>query len=68
MCKCCGEIDFDINEVKVFVNDEGILIEVLMRECGEGECLIELFMLVVNEIVVEYFNKLEVLFIYCVYE
>ena len=45
MRKRRGEIDFDINEAKVLVNDKGIPTEVLMRERGEGERLIESFML-----------------------
>ena len=53
------EIDFDINEAKVLVNDEGIPTEVLMRERGEGERLIESFMLAANETVAEHFNKLK---------
>ena len=40
-----GEIDFDINEAKVLVNEEGIPTDVQMRERGEGERLIESFML-----------------------
>lgn len=60
MRKRRGEIDFDINEAKVLVNDEGIPTEVLMRERGEGERLIESFMLAANETVAEHFNKLEV--------
>ena len=50
---------FDINEAKVLVNDEGIPTEVLMRERGEGERLIESFMLAANETVAEHFNKLK---------
>ena len=68
MRKRRGEIDFDINEAKVLVNDEGIPTEVLMRERGEGERLIESFMLAANETVAEHFNKLEVPFIYRVHE
>ena len=50
------------------MNDEGIPTEVLMRERGEGERLIESFMLAANETVAEHFNKLEVPFIYRVHE
>ncbi|EAC7660796.1 RNB domain-containing ribonuclease, partial [Listeria monocytogenes] len=52
-----GEIDFDINEAKVLVNEEGIPTDVQMRERGEGERLIESFMLAANETVAEHFNK-----------
>ena len=63
-----GEIDFDINEAKVLVNEEGIPTDVQMRERGEGERLIESFMLAANETVAEHFNKMEVPFIYRVHE
>lgn len=45
MRKRRGEIDFDINEAKVLVNQEGLPTDVIMRERGEGERLIESFML-----------------------
>ena len=68
MRKRRGEIDFDIDEAQVIVNDEGIPVEVRMRERGEGERLIESFMLAANETVAEHFNKMEVPFIYRVHE
>ena len=64
MRKRRGEIDFDINEAKVLVNQEGLPTDVILRERGEGERLIESFMLAANETVAEHFNKLEVPFIY----
>lgn len=63
-----GEIDFDIKEAKVLVNEEGIPQEVVARERGEGERLIESFMLAANETVAEHFSKMEVPFIYRVHE
>ena len=36
MRKRRGEIDFDINEAKVLVNQEGLPTDVIMRERGEG--------------------------------
>lgn len=68
MRKQRGEIDFDIKEAKVVVNDEGIPQDVLTRERGEGERLIESFMLAANETVAEHFYKKEVPFIYRVHE
>ena len=68
MRKRRGEIDFDINEAKVLVNQEGLPTDVILRERGEGERLIESFMLAANETVAEHFNKLEVPFIYRVHE
>ncbi|MEE5756327.1 RNB domain-containing ribonuclease, partial [Streptococcus pneumoniae] len=63
-----GEIDFDINEAKVLVNEEGIPTDVEMRQRGEGERLIESFMLAANETIAEHFDRLEVPFIYRVHE
>ncbi|HCA7004054.1 TPA: ribonuclease R [Staphylococcus pseudintermedius] len=68
MRKKRGEIDFDIKEAKVIVNEEGIPKEVVTRECGEGERLIESFMLIANETVAEHFNQMEVPFIYRIHE
>ncbi|HCA7062309.1 TPA: ribonuclease R [Staphylococcus pseudintermedius] len=68
MRKKRGEIDFDIKEAKVIVNEEGIPKEVVTREPGEGERLIESFMLIANETVAEHFNQMEVPFIYRIHE
>ena len=63
-----GEIDFDIKEAKVLVNKEGIPQDVVARERGEGERLIESFMLAANETIAEHFSKMDVPFIYRVHE
>ena len=55
-------------KLKYLVNEEGIPTDVQMRERGEGERLIESFMLATNETVAEHFNKMEVPFIYRVHE
>ncbi|EHT6220437.1 ribonuclease R [Staphylococcus pseudintermedius] len=68
MRKKRGEIDFDIKEAKVIVNEEEIPKEVVTRERGEGERLIESFMLIANETVAEHFNQMEVPFIYRIHE
>ncbi|MDF0014857.1 ribonuclease R [Staphylococcus pseudintermedius] len=68
MRKKRGEIDFDIKEAKVIVNEEGIPKEVVTRERGEGERLIESFMLIANETVAEHVNQMEVPFIYRIHE
>lgn len=68
MRKRRGEIDFDISEAKVLVNDEGIPTDVELRKRGEGECLIESFMLAANETIAEHFDRLNVPFIYRVHE
>lgn len=68
MRKGRGEIDFDISEAKVLVNDEGIPTDVELRKRGEGERLIESFMLAANETIAEHFDRLNVPFIYRVHE
>jgi len=68
MRKRRGEIDFDISEAKVLVNDEGIPTDVELRKRGEGERLIESFMLAANETIAEHFDRLNVPFIYRVHE
>ncbi len=68
MRKRRGEIDFDISEAKVLVNEDGIPTDVQLRQRGEGERLIESFMLIANETVAEHFSKLDVPFIYRVHE
>ncbi|MCG3082715.1 RNB domain-containing ribonuclease, partial [Pseudomonas aeruginosa] len=62
MRKRRGEIDFDISEAKVLVNEVGIPTDVQLRQRGEGERLIESFMLIANETVAEHFSKLNVPF------
>ena len=49
MRKRRGEIDFDISEAKVLVNNEGLPTDVVLRERGEGERLIESFMLALTK-------------------
>ncbi len=57
----------EYSEAKVLVND-GIPTDVQLRQRGEGERLIESFMLIANETVAEHFSKLNVPFIYRVHE
>ncbi|ATD30926.1 ribonuclease R [Macrococcus sp. IME1552] len=63
-----GEIDFDLKEAKILVDEVGVPKEVVIRERGLGERLIESFMLMANETVAEHFAKLKVPFIYRVHE
>src|SRR5699024_4370464 len=67
MRKRRGEIDFDISEAKVLVNDEGIPTDVELRKRGEGERLIESFMLAAKDTIEEHFDRLDVPFIYRVH-
>ncbi|MGN4156076.1 ribonuclease R [Staphylococcus auricularis] len=63
-----GEIDFDISEAQVIVDGDGIPTDIQLRNRGEGERLIESFMLAANETVAEHFNRMEVPFIYRIHE
>ena len=46
-----GYLDFDVDEAKIIVNDKGMAIDVVKRERGEGEKLIEDFMIAAYECV-----------------
>ena len=50
-----GAIDFDIDEAKIIANELGVPVEVVLRERGAGEKLIEDFMVRANETVASHF-------------
>ena len=62
-----GYIDFDIDEAKIIVNDKGEAIDVVLRERGAGEKLIEDFMIAANETVASHIYFMELPFIYRVH-
>ena len=62
-----GYIDFDIDEAKIIVNEKGEAIDVVLRERGAGEKLIEDFMIVANETVASHIYFMELPFIYRVH-
>ncbi len=62
-----GYIDFDIDEPKVIVNENGEAIDVVLRERGAGEKLIEDFMIAANETVATHFANMEYPLIYRVH-
>ncbi len=62
-----GYIDFDIEEAKIEVNDRGEAIDVKKRHRGEGENLIEDFMIAANEAVAETIYYMDLPFIYRVH-
>lgn len=66
--KVRGAIDFDFNESKVVVDEEGHPVDVILRERSVGEKLIEEFMLVANETIAEHFHWLNLPFIYRIHE
>lgn len=63
-----GSLNFDIPEAKVIVDEEGNVIDVVLRERLEAEKLIEEFMLIANETVANCINQLELPFIYRVHD
>ena len=63
-----GAIDFDFKEAKVLVDDTGKPTDVVVRERGVGERLIEEFMLAANETVAEHFHWMDVPFIHRIHE
>lgn len=62
-----GFIDFDIDEAKIIVNEEGIAIDIEKRERGEGEKVIEDFMVSANEAVATTITYMDLPFIYRVH-
>ncbi len=62
-----GYIDFGIDEAKIVVNEKGEAIDVVKRERGKGENLIEDFMIVANETVATHIYFLELPFVYRVH-
>ncbi len=62
-----GYIDFDLDESKIIVNDKGEAIDVVLRERGTGEKLIEDFMIAANETVAKHVFYMDYPFIYRVH-
>ena len=62
-----GYIDFNIDEAKIIVNEQGEAIDVVLRERGAGEKLIEDFMIAANETVASAIYYMDLPFIYRVH-
>ena len=62
-----GYIDFEIDEPKIIVDDDGKAIDVKLRQRGTGEKIIEDFMIAANESVASYIFYMEYPFIYRVH-
>jgi len=62
-----GYIDFDLDESKIIVDDNGKAIDITLRDRGTGEKLIEDFMIVANETVATHIYYMDLPFIYRVH-
>ena len=63
-----GYLDFDSKEAKIIVDENGKAIDVVLRESGKGENLIEDFMIAANETVASHLYYLNYPSIYRVHE
>ena len=66
--KKMGYIDFELDEPKIIQDEDGVAIDVIKRTRGDGERLIEIFMIIANESVAEYINNMDLPFIYRVHD
>lgn len=62
-----GYIDFDIKESEIIVDEKGEAVDVVLRNRGKGEMLIEDFMIAANETVASHIYFMELPFIYRVH-
>ena len=63
-----GSIDFDLNEAKITLDEDGKAIDVSVYERGVSNRMIEAFMLLANETVASHVKALRVPFLYRVHE
>ena len=63
-----GYIDFEIDEAKIIVDENGKAIDVVLRDRGTGEKLIEDFMIAANEAVATYISYMQLPFVYRVHD
>lgn len=63
-----GALNFDTSETKIMVNDKGTPVDIVIRNRGIAERMIESFMLAANETVAEHYARLKLPFIYRIHE
>ncbi|WP_460017692.1 ribonuclease R [Lactovum odontotermitis] len=63
-----GALDFAENEARILVDENGVPTEIVKRERGLAERMIESFMLAANECVAAHFARLDLPFIYRIHE
>ncbi|UOT90288.1 ribonuclease R [Streptococcus salivarius] len=63
-----GALNFDTSEARILVNEKGMPVDIVVRERGTAERMIESFMLAANECVAEHFAKAKLPFIYRIHE
>ncbi|MHC5215288.1 ribonuclease R [Enterococcus sp. LJL128] len=63
-----GAISFEDHEAKVLVNEDGQPQDIILRQRGLGERLIESFMLAANETVARHYTEKKLPFIYRIHE
>lgn len=68
MRKRRGAIEFEDDEAKIILDDDGHPIDIQLRNRGIGERMVESFMLAANETVAAHYNNLNVPFVYRIHE
>lgn len=63
-----GVLDFDFPEAKIITDENGVPVDVKIREHGPGEMLIEDFMIKANETVAEHLYRMQMPLLYRVHE
>ena len=63
-----GVLDFDLPEAKIITAENGVPVDVIIREHGPGEMLIEDFMIKANETVAEHLYRMHMPLLYRVHE
>lgn len=63
-----GYIEFDIKEPLVKLDENGVPVEITVKESGEAQRMIEDFMVACNEAVTLFANKHEIPFVYRIHE